>query len=96
MWRENGSDLALVRLRMRSVVHSFSPEYIQSLRAILDEVMSKVPADQDTPAVKARMAETILRAAGNGQTTYEGLLGVAYSRLNTILAVENHLRRAMR
>jgi hypothetical protein len=77
-------------------VHSFSPEYIQSLRAILNEVMSKVPADQDTPAVKARMAETILQAAGNGQTTYEGLLGVAYSRLHSILSVENHLRKAVR
>jgi hypothetical protein len=68
---------------------------IRALRSILDEVMSKAPADQVTPAAKARMAEAILKAAGNGQTSYEDLLGTANRQLNRILAAENRVRKAI-
>jgi hypothetical protein len=44
------------------------------MRAALDEVMTKLPADQVTPEIKACMAESILKAAAEGQTTYGGLL----------------------
>jgi hypothetical protein len=55
----------------------YSPELIQSMRAVLDEVMTKIPADQVTPGIKAYMAELILKAAAAGQTSYEGLLTAA-------------------
>lgn len=76
-------------------MHHFSPEVIQVLRSILDEVMSNAPADQVTPAAKARMAEAILKAASNGQTSYEDLLDTASHQLNTILATENRVRKAI-
>jgi hypothetical protein len=65
----------------------FSPELIQTMRAALDEVMTDIPAEQATPAIKARMAELILKAAADGQTSYEGLLAVASGQIQTILSV---------
>jgi hypothetical protein len=44
------------------------------MRAALDEVMAKIPVDQATPGIKAHMAEFILKAAAEGQTSYEQLL----------------------
>jgi hypothetical protein len=65
----------------------FSPELIQTMRAALDEVMTDIPAEQATPAIKAHMAELILKAAADGQTSYEGLLAVASGQIQTILSV---------
>jgi hypothetical protein len=65
---------------------SHSPELIQTMRAALDEVMAQVPADQATPAVKAHVAEVILKSAARGQTTYDGLLAAASDHIHTILA----------
>jgi hypothetical protein len=48
---------------------SYSPELIQIMRAALDEVMTKIPVDRVTPGLKAHMAEVILTAAAEGQTT---------------------------
>ena len=47
---------------------SYGPELIQIMRAVLDEVMTKIPVEQVTPGVKAHMAEVILKAAAAGQT----------------------------
>ena len=66
---------------------SYSPELIQIMRATLDEVMTKIPLDQVTPAVKAHMAEFILKAAAEGQTSYEGLLASASDQVHTIVSM---------
>jgi hypothetical protein len=66
---------------------SYSPELVQTMRAALDEVMTQVPADQATPAVKAHLAEFILKSASRGQTTYDGLLAAASDHIHTILAM---------
>jgi hypothetical protein len=66
---------------------SYSPELIQTMRAALDEVMTKIPADQATPGIKAHMAEFILKAAADGQTTYDGLLAAASGQIQTILSM---------
>jgi hypothetical protein len=66
---------------------SYSPELIQTMRATLDEVMTRIPADQVTPGIKAHMAEFILKAAAEGQTTYEGLLAAASDQIQTILSM---------
>ena len=42
---------------------SFSPEVIQTMRAALDEVMTKIPLEQATPGIKAALAECILKTA---------------------------------
>jgi hypothetical protein len=66
---------------------SFSPELIQTMRAALDEVMTKIPVEQATPGIKAHMAELILKAAAEGQTSYEGLVVAASEQIQTILSM---------
>jgi hypothetical protein len=39
-----------------------NPELIQTMRAALEAVMDKIPADQSVFGVKAAMAEVILKA----------------------------------
>ena len=64
---------------------SFSPELIQIMRAALDEVMTQIPVEQVTPGLKAHMAEVILTAAAEGQTSYESLMAAASDQIPTIL-----------
>jgi hypothetical protein len=64
---------------------SYSPELIQTMRAALDEVITKVPVEQATPGIKAALAEYILRAAAEGQTNYESLVAAASDQIPTIL-----------
>jgi hypothetical protein len=65
---------------------SYSPELIQIMRAALDEVMTKIPVEHATPGIKAHMAELILKAAAEGQTSYDGLLAAASDQIQTILS----------
>jgi hypothetical protein len=69
-----------------SVMPNFSPELIRIMRTALDEVMTKIPGDQATPAIKAHMAEIILKTAAEGQTTRDGLLAAAADQIQTILS----------
>jgi hypothetical protein len=66
---------------------TFSPELIQTMRAALEEAMTKVPLEQATPGIKAYLAECILKAAAEGQTSYEGLISAAAGQLQTILSM---------
>jgi hypothetical protein len=66
---------------------SYSPELIQTMRAALDEVMTRIPVEQATPGIKARMAEFILKTAAEGQTSYDGLLAAATAQIQTILSM---------
>jgi hypothetical protein len=69
---------------------SYSPELIQTMRAALDEVMTKIPLEQATPAtpgIKAALAECILKAAANGQTSYDGLIAAATEQIQTVLSM---------
>jgi hypothetical protein len=65
----------------------YSPELIQMMRAALDEVMTKVPLEQATPGIKAALAEYILKAAAEGQTDYESLVGAASEQIHTVLSM---------
>jgi len=66
---------------------SFSPEVVQAMRAALDVVMTKIPAEQATPGVKAGVAEYILKAAAQGQTSSEALIAAASDHIQTILTI---------
>jgi len=66
---------------------SYSPELIQIMRAALDHVMTIVPAERATPGVKAALAECILKAAANGQTSYDGLIATASEQIQSILSM---------
>ena len=65
----------------------YGPELIHTMRTVLDEVMTKIPLDQATPSVKAHVAEFILKAAAEGQTTYDSLLTSASAQIQTILSM---------
>jgi len=66
---------------------SYGPELIQIMRAVLEEVMTKIPVEQVTPGLKAHMAQIILKAAAEGQTSYDGLLASASDQIRTILSM---------
>jgi hypothetical protein len=74
-WRQTGNGAAAQT--GDRIMPSYSPELIQTMRAALDEVMTKIPLDQATPAIKAHMAEFILKTAAEGQTSYDALLSAA-------------------
>jgi hypothetical protein len=65
----------------------YSPELIETMRAALDEAMTKIPADQATSALKAQLADFILKAAAEGQITYNGLLVAASDQIQAILSM---------
>jgi hypothetical protein len=55
------------------------------MRAALDEVMTRIP--HATPGIKAHMAEIILKAAAEGQTSYEGLIATAADQIQTVISL---------
>jgi hypothetical protein len=57
------------------------------MRGVLEEAMTKVPAEQATTVTKAYVAEFILKAAAGGVTSYEGLMAAAINQLPTILSM---------
>jgi hypothetical protein len=63
---------------------TFSPALITVMRAVLEEAMTKVPAEQATTVTKAYLAEFILKAAAEGLTSYEGLMAAVINELPTI------------
>ena len=66
---------------------SYGPELIQTMRTVLEEVMTKIPVDQATPSVKVHLAEFILKAAAEGQTTYDSLLTSTSTQIQTVLSM---------
>ena len=66
---------------------SYSPELIQTMRAVLDEVMTEIPCERATPGIKAAFAECILKAAADGQTSYDSLIAAASDQIQTILSI---------
>jgi hypothetical protein len=65
----------------------YGPELILTMRAVLEEVMTRIPVEQATSSVKVHMAEFILKAAAEGQTSYDALLTSASSQIQTILSM---------
>jgi hypothetical protein len=64
---------------------NFGPELTAVMRTALDDVMTHVPVGQATSAIKVRLAEFILSAAGDGQTNYDALFFAAFSQIPTVL-----------
>jgi hypothetical protein len=57
------------------------------MRAALDAVMTQIPVEQATLGVRAHLAEFILKAAADGQTSYDALYAVATSRIQAVLSM---------
>lgn len=66
---------------------SFSPEFLQTMRQALEDAMTKIPFSQATPAIKAHMAECILKAAADGQTSHEGLIAAAWAEFQSVASM---------
>jgi hypothetical protein len=66
---------------------TFSPALITIMRGVLEEAMTKVPAEQATTVTKAYLAEFILKAAAEDVTSYDGLMAAVISQLPTILSM---------
>ena len=66
---------------------SFDPELVQLMRNALEEIMTRVPLEYSTPATNAYLAECILTAAAQGQTSYDGLLAAAADQIQTALSL---------
>ena len=55
----------------------FEPELVSIMRSVLESAVAQIDAGNRTPATKAKMAETILRAASDGITNPAELTAVA-------------------
>jgi hypothetical protein len=65
----------------------FDAELIHLMRTALEEIMARVPMEYSTPAIKAYLAECILKAAAQGQTSYDGLLAAAADQIQSALSL---------
>jgi len=65
----------------------YSSEFVQTMRQALETVMASVPADQSVFGLKAAVAESILRAAAHGQTSYDGLVTSASDQIQQIISM---------
>jgi hypothetical protein len=74
-------------LTRETTMPAFGPELTQLMRSVLDEVMTKVPVESSSPAVKARLAECILKAAAQGHTTYSELVTAASNQIQVVVSL---------
>jgi hypothetical protein len=65
----------------------FDPGLVPLMRKALEESMTKVPLQYSTPAIKAYLAECILKAAAQGQTSYNGLVATAVDQIKDALTL---------
>jgi hypothetical protein len=61
-----------------------SPELIKQMTDVLDEIIPAIPIDDRTSALIERIATCILKAAGEGQTSYELLLAAASAEISVV------------
>jgi hypothetical protein len=66
---------------------SFDPELVRLMRTALEEIMTRVPLEYATPATKAYLAECILKAAAQGQTSYDALLTAAADHIQFVVTL---------
>jgi hypothetical protein len=66
---------------------TFDPELVQLMRNALEDIMTRVPLEYATPAIKAYLAECILKAAAQGQTSYDGLIAAAADQIQAALTL---------
>jgi hypothetical protein len=71
----------------KTVMRSYSPEFVQVMRAALDQVMTQIPLERATPSITAHMAEIILKAAAAGESTHDGLIAAASQQIDVVLSV---------
>lgn len=58
----------MVSRPQKTLNETFDPDYVATLRRILDIAVENIAAENRTPATKAKMAQTIVREAADGVT----------------------------
>jgi len=65
----------------------FAPQLIQDMRNALEDVMTRVPMEYSTMAVKVYLAECILKAAAQGHTSYNELIVAAADQIQVAISL---------
>lgn len=65
----------------------FDPQLVEDMRRALEEVMTRVPLEYSTQATKTYLAECILKAAAQGQTSYDALVAAAAGQIQVVLSL---------
>ena len=65
----------------------FDPALIDVLKKVLEDTMTRVPTEHSTPAAKAYLAEFILKAAAQGQTSYDALIVAAAEQIEVFVSL---------
>ena len=65
----------------------FAPHLIQDMRNALEDVMTRVPMEYSTTAVKVYLAECILKAAAQGHTGYNELIVAASDQIQVAISL---------
>jgi hypothetical protein len=68
-------------------MQKFDPQLVQVKRNALEEGMTKVPSEYSTSSTKAYLAECILKAAAQGQTSYDQLVAAAADQIDHIQVI---------
>jgi len=55
----------------------FDPDYVATLREVLDIAVEQIAVEHRTPATKAKMAQTIVKSAADGVTDAHALVSRA-------------------
>ncbi|TXJ16524.1 MAG: hypothetical protein E6Q28_09250 [Afipia sp.] len=61
----------------RTLNEKFDPDYVATLRKILDIAVEQIALENRTPATKAKMAQTIVSRAAGGVTDANDLVSSA-------------------
>ncbi len=72
---------------MDAAMPQFTPQLIRDMRKALEDVMTRVPVEYTTAAVKVYLAECILRAAAQGHTNYNQLVTAAADQIQTAISL---------
>jgi hypothetical protein len=72
---------------MGNAMPQFTPQLVRDMRKALEDVMTRVPAEYTTAAVKVYLAECILRAAAEGHTSYNELVMAAADQIQTAVSL---------
>jgi hypothetical protein len=70
-----------------SAMPQFDPELIQVMKSALEDVVTRLPLENSTPAAKAYLAECILKAAAQGQTNYDALIAAAADQIQVVVSL---------
>ena len=65
----------------------FDPELVQLMRTVLEDAMTRVPRKSPCPTAKAYLAEVILKAAAQGQTSYSDLIAAATDQIHALTSM---------